>query len=86
MRSGIQITARSIEPANMVNAEFIAQQCGMTIVEKMSVDAGDYNSQVVLTFLTAKNTQTVGRHHYSGLPPASRQLTAIQWTLCRRTM
>ena len=47
------------EPANLVNAEFIAQQRGMTVVEKMSADAGDYKSLVTLTFKTAKGTQTI---------------------------
>lgn len=47
------------EPANLVNAEFIAQQRGMTVVEKTSADAGDYKSLVTLTFKTAKGTQTI---------------------------
>ena len=47
------------EPANLVNAEFIAQQRGMTVVEKTSADAGDYKSLVTLTFKTEKGTQTI---------------------------
>ncbi|HJJ98693.1 MAG TPA: phosphoglycerate dehydrogenase [Methanocorpusculum sp.] len=47
------------EPVNLVNAEFIAQQRGMTVVEKTSADAGDYKSLVTLTFKTAKGMQTI---------------------------
>ena len=47
------------EPANLVNAELIAQQRGMTVVEKTSADAGDYKSLVTLTFKTEKGTQTI---------------------------
>ena len=42
-----------------MNAEFIAQQRGMTVVEKTSADAGDYKSLVTLTFKTEKGTQTI---------------------------
>ncbi len=47
------------EPANIVNAEFIAQQRGMTVVEKTSADAGDYKSLVEMSFTTAKGKQMI---------------------------
>ncbi len=47
------------EPANLVNAEFIAQQRGMAVVEKTSADAGDYKSLVTMTFKTASGSRSI---------------------------
>jgi D-3-phosphoglycerate dehydrogenase len=47
------------EPVNFVNTEFIAQQRGMFVVEKISASAGDYKSLVTLTFRTEKSTQAI---------------------------
>ena len=47
------------EPANIVNAEIIAQGRGITIFEKTSSQAGDYKSLVTLTFKTGKGSESI---------------------------
>ena len=47
------------EPANIVNAEVIAQGRGITIFEKTSSEAGDYKSLVTLSYTTEKGRESI---------------------------
>lgn len=47
------------EPVNMVNAEFVAKQRGITSVEKTSSEAGEYKSVVKITVKTASGTKSI---------------------------
>ncbi|HJJ28896.1 MAG TPA: phosphoglycerate dehydrogenase [Methanocorpusculum sp.] len=47
------------EPVNIVNAEFVAKERGLNVVEKTSGEAGDYKSLVTLTFTTKKGSQKI---------------------------
>ncbi|HJJ55392.1 MAG TPA: phosphoglycerate dehydrogenase [Methanocorpusculum sp.] len=47
------------EPINIVNADSMAHQRGITIVEKYSTDAGNYKSIITLNFKNKKGTQSI---------------------------
>jgi len=47
------------EPVNLVNAEFVAKERGMKIIEKTSEEAGDYKSLVTLTFTTKTGAKVI---------------------------
>lgn len=50
---------RSDVPVNLVNADFIAEEQGLTVTEQSTADGGDYVAKVVITARSKKHTLTV---------------------------